>query len=91
VFEGIPVLQLTPPVLLGLCILFILTGRLVPRFFYNEKVKSAERWREAYEAERSARTLSDAQTRELLEIAKVSEQFLTAVFKASEGSKSGEL
>jgi hypothetical protein len=81
--EGISLVQLTPPALLGLCILFIITGRLVPRFFYNEKVKSAERWRAAYEAERQARMLSDSQTRELLEVAKTSKQFLSALVEST--------
>lgn len=89
-FEGIPVVQLTPPVLLGIAILMLLTGRLIPRFTYQEKVKEADLWRQAYEAERSARTVSDAQTRELLEIARTSEQFLGAVFQNSERLKSGE-
>lgn len=89
-FEGIPVVQLTPSVLLGIAILMLLLGRLVPRATYLDKSNEAEKWRQAYEAERAARTISDAQTRELLEIAKTSELFLRAVVEHSETIKSGE-
>jgi hypothetical protein len=89
--EGISVIGLTPAALLGIAILMLLTGRLVPRSTYQDKTKEAEQWRQAYEAERSARTKSDAQTRELLEIARMSEHFLSAVFENSERQKSGDL
>ena len=89
-FNGISVVQLTPSVLLGIAILMLLMGRLIPRTTYQDKANEAEKWRQAYEAERAARTISDAQTRELLEIAKTSELFLRAVVQQSETMKSGE-
>jgi hypothetical protein len=88
--EGISVFQLTPGVLLGIVVLMILTGRLIPRYTYENKAKEAEQWRLAYEAERTARAESDAQTRELLEVAKTSKDFLAAVFQNSEQIKSGD-
>ena len=88
--EGISIVQLTPPVLLGIAILMLLTGRLVPRSIYRDKVHEAEQWRSAYEAEREARTESDTQTRQLLELARVSEPLLTAIVQNSERAKSGE-
>lgn len=89
--EGISVIGLTPAALLGMAILMLLTGRLIPRSTYQDKLKEADQWREAYEAERAARTTSDAQTRELFEVAKTSESFLRAVFEKSESiSQSGD-
>lgn len=89
--DGLPIIQFTPSVLLGFAILLLLTGRLVPRSFYQDKIKEAEQWKQAYEAERTARAVSDAQTRELLEVAKTSEAFLGAIYQKSTKLQSGEL
>ena len=89
-FDGITIIGLTPAGLLLAAVLMVLTGRLIPRSTYRDMQSQAERWRAAYEAERTARSLSDAQTRELLEVAKTSQHFLTAVFENSEKIKSGE-
>lgn len=88
--DGVSVVDLTPAALLGITVLLLLLGRIVPRTTYLEKSKEADQWRQAYEAERSARLVSDAQTRELLELARASETFLSAVFKYSEELKSGD-
>lgn len=82
--DGIPIASLTPSFLLGIAVLMLLTGRLVPRATLQDKAKEAEEWKQAYELERTARTTADAQTRELLEVAKTSEAVLTAVYKQSE-------
>lgn len=87
--DGIPLVGLTAPTLLGIAILLILVGRIIPRPFYVEKVTEAERWRLAYEAEREARALSDAQTAELLEVAKTTHNIIVAVFHNSELIKRG--
>lgn len=76
--EGIPVKDLTAPTLLGVAILMVLLGLLVPRYVYNEKKEEAEKWRQAYEAERQARATSDAQTAELLELAKTTQKIIAA-------------
>jgi hypothetical protein len=89
-FDGLSIIGLTPPALLLISVLMVLTGRLVPRATYQEKVKEAEQWHQAYELERTARITSDAQTRELFEVAKTSETFLKAVFEKSESIKSGD-
>lgn len=88
--DGISIIGLTPPGLLLLVVVMILTGRLVPRFLYMEKVKEAAMWRAAYEVAEAARAASDAQTRELLEVAKTSAKFLEAVHASSEMIKSGD-
>lgn len=82
--DGIPIVGLTAPSLLGVAILLLLTGRLIPRSTWLDKAKEADQWRKAYEAEREARSTSDAQTAELLELAKTTHSFITAVFTNSE-------
>lgn len=78
--DGIPVSDLTAPTLLGIAILMVLLGLLVPRYVYNEKKQEAEKWRLAYEAEKTARATSDAQTAELLELAKTTHKIIAATF-----------
>ena len=84
---GIPFDKLTAPVLLGLAVLMVFLGFLVPRYVYKSKEKESEFWRLAYEAERKARAISDAQTADLLELAKTSRDVLVAVFGTTERIK----
>lgn len=86
--EGIPVKDLTAPTLLGLAVIFILLGMLVPRYIYNEKKEECEKWRLAFEAERKARETSDKQTAELLELAKTTNKIITAMFNTTERLRS---
>jgi len=85
-FEGIPLVSLTPSVLLGITVLMILLGKLRTNTSYQEKVKESDTWRKAYEAEREARATSDKQTGELLELAKTTHDILIAVFQSTSGS-----
>jgi hypothetical protein len=82
--DGVPITGLTAPALLGIAVMMLLLGRLVPRSTYDEKAKEAERWRLAYEAEREARATSDAQTVELLELAKTTHNVIVAMFGTTE-------
>lgn len=75
---------LSSSALLGLAILFILTGLLVPRRILKDKIEEANRWRRAYEHEQNARAISDAQTRELLEVAKTTHAIIAAMAATSE-------
>ncbi len=84
-FGGIPILAYTPEALLGITVLSILAGLLVPRRQLKDKDEESERWRKAYEAERDARITADAQTAELLEIAKTTHDILDAMFNTSVG------
>jgi hypothetical protein len=81
--DGVSIIGLTPAGLLLIVVLMVLTGRLIPRATYLEKVREAAQWRAAYEASEKARSMSDSQTRELLEVAKTSERFLSAVVETS--------
>lgn len=42
--DGIPIYTLTPSALLGICVVMILTGRLVPRRTYDDQVERANQW-----------------------------------------------
>ena len=77
-FDGIPIGDFTAPTLLGVTVLLLLFGLIVPRKNLMDKEREAERWRKAYEAERDARAISDAQTAELLELAKTTYELLDA-------------
>lgn len=80
--DGIPLVGLTAPGLLGIAILLMFTGRLVPRATLKDKADECEKWRLAYEAEREARATSDAQTVELLEGVKANHAIIAALFEA---------
>lgn len=82
--EGIPIRDLTAPSLLGIAIIFVLLGLLVPRYVYNEKKEESEKWRTAYEKEREARAVSDAQTAELLELAQTTHKIILAMYSTTD-------
>lgn len=88
-FEGIPVVGLTAPGLLGIFVLLLFMGRIVPRSALLDKQNEANQWREAYEAERTARASSDAQTVELLEVSKTTHAISVAMFDAIRQSQTG--
>lgn len=85
--EGIPIIGWSAPTLLSIVVLMLLTGKLWTKAAYDEKVKEAERWRAAYEAEREARVTANSQTTELLELAKTTHSFIVAVFSNSERAR----
>lgn len=78
--EGIPIIGLTAPGLLGITVLLLLIGKIVPRSVLQDKIDESNRWREAYKEERAARALADKQTAELLELAKTTNSVISAVF-----------
>lgn len=82
--EGIPLADLTAPTLLGVAVLLLLFGKLVPRATLMDKTEEAQRWREAYEKERAAHALSEAQTTQLLELSKTTYNVLVAMFETTE-------
>ena len=86
-FEGIPVADLSTAGLLGLAILLLLLGRIIPRSTLQDKIEECNRWREAYEKERDARALADAQTSELLEMAKTTNAVMRSIFSVLKGQE----
>lgn len=79
-FMGIPLVGLTAPALLGVFVLMVFGGYLIPRRYLNDKITECERWRQAYEVEREARATSNKQSIELLEFAKTNHSLITAIF-----------
>ena len=79
-----PLVELTPAALLGVAILFLLMGKLVPKAIVDDKNREIDQWRDAYEKEREARTLADKQTAELLEVTRTTKQLIEAMFRSSE-------
>lgn len=82
--ESLDIGTLSASALLGIAILLVLSGLLVPRRTLTDVNKEAERWRKAYETERDARNLSDAQTKELLEVAKTTHAIVASIVTTSE-------
>lgn len=76
--------------LVGVGVLFIITGLLVPRYLYKEKAREAERWRQAYELEREARTAAVEQTSDLLEMARTNNAIQSALFDSSRSQTRGD-
>lgn len=83
-FENIALLDLTPSVLIGVTVLLLLTGRLVPRATLLDKATETERWRQAYEKAEEARRASDEQTKELLEVAHLTHAIINAMFNETQ-------
>jgi len=77
---GIPLGILTPSALLGLVVFMLLTGKIVPRSALEDKQQETNRWREAYEAEKLARSISEQKNSEFLEAAKTTNAVLEATF-----------
>ena len=79
-YMGIPVADLTAPVLLGITVLMILSGRLIPRRVYQDKANESLRWQTAFELQRDRADKSDNQSEKLLEQGKATHALITAVF-----------
>jgi hypothetical protein len=90
ILEGIPVSELSAPVIASFSILLLLTGRLIPRFIFLDKIAETDRWRQAFEAEREARTLADQQTIDLLEATRINNLLITRIFENRVTIPSGE-
>lgn len=86
-WDGIPIAQLTPGVLLGIAVLLVFIGRLVPRNIYQDKVKECDKWQKAFEIEREGRITAAAQTKELLELARANNDIVEAAFGRSSHSR----
>jgi hypothetical protein len=75
-FEGLPLEAILkewgPSGLVALTVIMILTGRLVPRSFYREKVAEAKEWK-------AVATTAVETNRELLEYARTADAILKAL------------
>lgn len=80
----VAIADLTPSVLLGIVVMLVLLGKLVPRSILQDKIDEAEKWRLAFETEREARATSDAQTTKLLEVTGITNDALQSLNKSIE-------
>lgn len=88
--DGIPIGNLSAGVLVGVAVLMVFLGLLVPRRFFNDKAKEADKWYEAYKTEREARMKSDAQTTKLLELAETTNSIVVSAFGGVERNRRSE-
>ncbi|MFJ6729349.1 hypothetical protein ACIQPQ_31055 [Streptomyces sp. NPDC091281] len=65
--------------LLTLVVLFILTGRLIPRKTHEDVITDRDNWRAAYLESEAARKVEHDQTGELIEMARLGGHILTAL------------
>lgn len=77
--SGIPLDSLTPAALLGLAILLLLLGRLVPRRTYEDLKNDRDRWQVAHQESEAARQEMAMQMRELLETGRTTEALLRSI------------
>ena len=78
--DGIPVYSLTPSFLLGLVVLLILTGRLVPRRTYDDQVERANQWMaESRIKDQQITELTEQNTAMLREFGPTVTQFMDAL------------
>ena len=87
--DGIPFADLTAPGLLGVTVILLLLGRIVPRNTLTDKADESEKWRQAYIVERDARLASDSQKEELLELAKTTHSIVVAAFGVDQMRQGG--
>jgi hypothetical protein len=77
--EGIPVGAYGPTALVGIAILLILTGKLVPRRTYDDVIHDRDEWRAAHRISETARAVAADQVEELLEHARTTDSFIRAL------------
>jgi hypothetical protein len=75
----IPLDVAAPSVLLGILILLILTGRLVPRRTMEDAIHDRDEWRAAHRISEQARVELAEQLGELLEHARTTNAFIAAI------------
>lgn len=78
--DGVPIKDLSIATLLGIAVLLVFIGRLIPYPRYKEKVQEAADWKKAYEKSEEARAIESAQKAELLELARTTRDILHAMF-----------
>jgi hypothetical protein len=87
-FAGINPVQGGATVLLALVVLWVLSGRLIPRRTHEDALSDRDNWRTAFLESEAARRVEHEQVEELLEMAKLGGHILTALphpGKADEG------
>lgn len=67
-FEGVPIVGLSAPVLLGIFVLLVFRGFLVPRKTYEDMKEDRDFWRAAHAVSEEARLMKDQQMEVVKEI-----------------------
>lgn len=76
---GIPLGDLSPWGLVGIAVLFILLGRLVPRSTLLDARKDRDSWRTAHEVSEKARAELAQSVHDLLEHARTTDAFIRSL------------
>lgn len=76
---GIPLGELTAPTLLGIAIVLILRGSLVPRKTHDDIINDRNQWREAHRISEEARLAQTKQLDAVLEVGETVKNVMTAL------------
>ncbi|MEC4016121.1 hypothetical protein [Streptomyces sp. H27-D2] len=76
---GINIVQGGSAALLALAVVWVLSGRLLPRRTYDDLRAERDTWRDAHTASEAARRLEREQVSELLELSKTAGHVLTSL------------
>lgn len=68
-----------PWALVSLAVVMVLTGRLVPRWFYDAKAREADTWRETAETNAEALRTAQHHEAELLELSRTGVHVLSSL------------
>lgn len=78
---SIPLAGLTAPALLGIAIVLILSGRLIPRRTYDDLREDRDRWQRAFTVSEEARLSQSKQLDAAMEVGKTVTDVMVALDK----------
>lgn len=81
---GFTIADLAPATLLGLAVVFVLLGWLVPKATVKDLKEDRDTWKQAFYTERDLRIKSDEQSEKMLEGNKTMLSVLNAIFHNTE-------
>lgn len=87
---GLPVVGLTAPFLLGLSVLLLLTGKLIPRRTYDDLRKDRDDWKAAHAKSEETRAELVSHMTVMVEQAKVTESLLRSLGAHRDVQQKGE-
>ncbi|MFI0894903.1 hypothetical protein [Streptomyces sp. NPDC020983] len=82
--DGLIAIQGGAAGILAAAVMLVLTGRLVPLSVLRDVQHQRDTWQEAHRESEAARAEERAQTRELLEVARVADHVLTSLPRPGE-------
>lgn len=81
--DGIPYVGLSAPAIVGILVLFIATGRLVPRRTYDDKVHEAGEWRAEARIKDAQLAEKDKQLRHMAEVGETVKDIMRSLPRAA--------